>query len=81
MQRLRSFLRNKKGISSGEVIGLAITFFFVAILGPIAITQIANASSYNRTFFWDASVLTVFQVVLPIIWIIAVAIKYLPGKE
>lgn len=78
---LKRFWRSKKAVTSGEVIGLAISFFLVAILGPIAITSIANASSYNRTFFWDASVLTVFQVVLPIIWIIAVAIKYLPGKE
>lgn len=78
---LQRFWRSKKAITSGEIIGLAISFFLVAILGPIAITAVANASSYNRTFFWDASVLTVFQVVLPIIWTIAVAIKYLPGKE
>jgi len=81
MRSLRRFLRNKKAITTGSIVGLAVSFFLVAIMGPIAIGTIANISYYNQTDNWDASVLTIFQVVLPIIWVIGVALKYLPGKE
>ena len=76
-EKLKKLARDKRGITSSSIIGLAISFFLVAILGPLAIGTIANTTTTN----WDPSVITVFQVVLPIIWIIAVAIKYLPGKE
>jgi len=69
--------RNKRGITSSAIIGLAVSFFLVAIMGPIAIGTIANTTTTN----WDASVVTIFQVVLPIIWVVGVALKYLPGKE
>lgn len=74
---MRKFLSNRRAITSSEVIGLAVSFFLVAILGPIAIGTIANASTTN----WDTAVVTVFQVVLPVIWAVAVAIRYLPGRE
>ena len=74
---LKRFLKSKAAITSGEVIGLAVSFFLVAILGPIAIGTIANVTTTN----WDPAVITVFQVVLPVIWAVAVAIRYLPGKE
>jgi len=81
MRFLRRFLRNKKAITSGAIVGLAVSFFIVAVMGPIAIGTIANISYWNQTDNWDASVLTIFQVVLPIIWVVGVALKYLPGKE
>jgi len=77
MKFLKKFLRDKRAVSTGEVIGLAVSFFLVAILGPIAIGTIANTTTTN----WDASVVTIFQIVLPIIWVIGVAIRYLPGKR
>ena len=77
MNFLRKFLRNQKAITSGGIIGLAVSFFLVAIMGPIAIGTIANTTTTN----WDASVVTIFQVVLPIIWVVGIALKYLPGKE
>ena len=77
MNFLRKFLRNNKAITSGGIIGLAVSFFLVAIMGPIAIGTIANTTTTN----WDASVVTIFQVVLPIIWVVGIALKYLPGKE
>lgn len=77
MKLLDRFLRNKKAITSSSIIGLAVSFFLVAIMGPIAIGTIANTTTTN----WDASVITIFQVVLPIIWVVGVALKYLPGKE
>ena len=80
---LERFRRSTRAITSGEIIGLAVSFFLVAIMAPISIGIIANISSaaQNQTVNWDASVLTIFQVVLPIIWVVSVALKYLPGKE
>jgi len=74
---MRKFLKSRKGITSSAIIGLAVSFFLVAVMGPIAIGTIANTTTTN----WDSSVITIFQVVLPIVWVVGVAIKYLPGKE
>ena len=75
--KMRKFLRNKRAITSSAIIGLAVSFFLVAIMGPIAIGTIANTTTTN----WDSAVVTIFQVVLPIIWVVGVALKYLPGRE
>lgn len=77
----RKFLTDKRAISSGEIVGLAVSFFIVAIMAPIALSRIVAITTANQTFYWDASVLTIFQVVLPIIWLVGVALKYLPGRE
>ena len=72
-----SFKENKRaalGISAAVVIVIAL--FVVAILGPVAISTIANADTTN----WDPSVVTVFQVLLPILAVIGLAIKFLPRK-
>jgi hypothetical protein len=66
------------GLGINDVVIMAVSFLLVAILGPMAISAIATG--YN-TSTWNASVITIFQVLLPIIWVIAVAIKYIPrGK-
>jgi len=60
-----------------DVIIMAISFFLVAILGPLAIGTIANTTVVN----WTATTIITFQILLPIIWVIGVAIKYVPkGK-
>lgn len=80
--RLRDLLRNRRAITSGEVVGLAVSFFLVAIMAPLAIGRMVNITAVaNQTVNWDSSVLTIFQVVLPIIWVVAVALYYLPGRE
>jgi len=79
--RLKQFWKNKRAITSSEVIGLAVSFFLVAVMAPISIGIIANMTALNQTFLWDSAVITIFQVVLPIIWVVAVAIRYLPGRE
>ena len=61
-------------ISIHDVIIMAVSFLLVAILGPIAIGEIANATTSN----WNASVVTMFQTLLPILWVIGVAIAYVP---
>jgi hypothetical protein len=64
----------KMAVGINDIVLMAVSFFLVAILGPIALGTIANATTTS----WNASVVTVFQVVLPIIWAIGVAIKYVP---
>ena len=61
-------------ISMTDVVYMAISFFLVAVLGPLAIGTIANTTVTN----WNASVVIIFQTLLPIIWVIGIAIKYIP---
>jgi len=65
------------GLSINDVVIMAVSFLLVAILAPIAIGAIATG--YN-TSTWNPAVITIFQVLLPIIWIIGVAIAYVPRK-
>lgn len=59
-------------LGAREVIGLIIGFLLVAILFPIAMTQVVTAS----TGAWNPAVAVVFAVLLPILVIIGVATKY-----
>jgi len=76
---MREFWKNRRAITSGEIIGLAVSFFLVAVMGPLAIGAIADINSSGLG--WDPAVITVFQIVLPVIWCVAVALRYLPGRE
>ena len=69
-------LDQRGDIGMRDVVYMGVSFFLVAILGPIAIGTIANATTTG----WNASVITIFQVLLPIIWVVGVAIKYIPRK-
>ena len=62
------------GLSINDVVMMAVSFLLVAILGPIAIGTIANTTTTS----WNASVVTMFQTLLPILWVIGVAIAYVP---
>jgi hypothetical protein len=65
------------GFGVKDVVIMAVSFLLVAILGPIAIGTIANTT----TTLWNPAVVTMFQVLLPILWVIGVAIAYIPrGK-
>jgi len=59
-----------------DVVLMVVSFFLVAILGPIALGTLFNATTTN----WNASVVTIFQVLLPILWVIGVAITYVPRR-
>lgn len=65
------------GIGVSTVITMAVTFLLVAVLAPIAIGTIINATTTN----WDPAVKTIFQVLLPLLWIIGVAIRYIPQRS
>ena len=74
-QKILKFLKDSKGAATpATIILLVIGFFLLAILAPIAIDYIANATATN----WDPTVKLVFKTLLPIIFVIGVAIKYVP---
>jgi hypothetical protein len=69
------------GLGINDVVIMAVSFLLVAILGPIAIGTIANLTATNATGTWNPAVITMFQVLLPILWVIGVAIKYIPKAK
>jgi len=62
--------------SVSDVVMISVSFLLVAVLGPIAIGEIAGANVTG----WNAAVKTIFQVLLPILWVVGVAIAYIPRK-
>jgi len=69
---------DERAVGIGDVVIMAVSFLLVAILGPIAIGEVAGANTTD----WESSVVTMFQVLLPILWVIGVAIAYVPrGKK
>lgn len=59
-----------------QVVMLAVALLLIGILGPIGISEIANATTTN----WNASVVTIFQTVLPILAVIGMALGFLKLK-
>jgi len=75
---LKRFLKNKRGfVSAATIVGLTVSFLLVAVLGPIAIGEIYDANVTG----WSASVKTIFQTVLPILWVVGVAVYFIPRKS
>jgi len=62
------------GINAASIVMLAVCFLLVTILTPIAMEQIAGANYTG----WSAPVKTIFTVLLPILFVIGVAIRYVP---
>jgi len=67
----------RAAMSAGVVITIAVGFLLVAILFPMAMESVMNATTTN----WNAAVITIFQVLLPILVIIGVAIRYIPSGK
>ena len=57
-----------------DIVMMAIGFFLIAILGPMALNEVFGANTTG----WTATVKTIFQTLLPILWVIGVAIRYIP---
>ena len=57
-----------------KIIGIAVGLLLVAVLVPVALETLATANVTDV----DPTVITVLQVVLPILAIIAVAIYFIP---
>lgn len=66
----------RRAITAGTIVMLAVGFLLVAILTPIAMDEIVGANVTG----WNASVKTIFSVLLPILYIIGVAITYIPKR-
>ena len=57
-----------------KIIAIAMGLLVVAVLVPVALVQLANATLTNV----DPTVKTVLQILLPILAIIAVALLFIP---
>ena len=64
-----------EGLNAKSIVMFAVALLLVAYLFPIALTAIYDANITG----WAAVVVTIFQTVLPIIAVIAIALKFL-GK-
>lgn len=61
------------GLTS-KIVGVAVGILMIGVLVPIGIGEIAGANTTS----WDASVVTVFTVVLPILAVIGLALFLIP---
>jgi len=59
-------------LSTRTIVLAAVGFLLVAILTPIAMEQIVGANTTG----WNAAVKTIFSVLLPILFVIGVAVSY-----
>lgn len=74
---VHAFAINKRGaVSYGDIITLGVSLFVMAIVFPLAMTEITGANTTG----WETAVVTIFTVLLPILGIISVAIRYLPKR-
>lgn len=76
---MTKLLKNRRAaVSMNTIIMLAVGFFLAAILIPIALNQIFVTSTSG----WNTAVITIFTILVPVIFIIAIAISYIPrGKK
>jgi uncharacterized membrane protein len=66
-------------VNPKEVIGMAIGFVIVAIISPMAMGVLVGTTTTS----WNASVVTLFQVLMPVLYFIGAALYFIPrvGKE
>jgi hypothetical protein len=75
---LKKFIQDRRAISVGGVIILAVGFFLAAVLIPMGMNQIGTAN----TSYWDPTAKTILISVFPILVIVGLAIRFLPfGKK
>lgn len=73
VKNIMKFLKDRRGEASAKsIIGLAIGFVLMAVLAPIGLDQIYAAN----TTLWETAVTTIFTLVLPIVFIIGGAMKF-----
>lgn len=74
MMVLGSFVTNKKGaVAAKDVIFAAVGFLLVAVLTPVGMNQVGKASNWSN---WDTTVATIFTVLVPILYLIGVALYF-----
>jgi hypothetical protein len=68
--------RSGEGLT-GKIVGVAIGLFVAAVIMPAALVAIANATLTNV----DPAIVTIFQVLLPIIAVIGIIMLFLKGRD
>ncbi len=66
----------KAGMGVKSIILSAVGFLLVAILTPIGMDEIVGANTTG----WETSVKTIFTILLPILYVIGVAIAFIHSK-
>ncbi len=66
-----------RAVGARTAIMLGVAFFLIAVVFPIGMTQVTAANTTD----WNTAVTTVFTVLLPILAVIGLAIKFLPGAR
>ena len=61
----------KGGLTARGAAGMAIAFVVAAITIPIGLEEIAK----TNTTTWDSAVVTIFTILFPILFVIAIALK------
>jgi len=65
-------------VSPGTIVVLIMGFLLTAILTPIAMNEVVG----TNTTGWQSSVKTIYSTLLPILYMIGVALYFIPkGKE
>ena len=62
------------GLTARGAAGMAIAFLVAAVCMPIGLSYIYNTTLTNTTG-WNAAVVTIFTVLFPLLFIVAVALK------
>lgn len=62
---------------TGKIVGIAIGLFVAAVIMPAALVAIANATLTGV----DSSVVTIFQILLPIIAVIGLIMLFLRSND
>lgn len=65
-------------ISLNKVIGIGVALLIVAVIMPIALAQIYTGGFTMTAASVDSTVITVFQVLLPIVAVIGIIIYFVP---
>jgi len=76
VSKIKIFKDRKAKIVLSDIVIMAVGFLLVAILTPIGMTELVGAN----TTLWNTSVATIFQTLLPILYIIGIAIAYVKYK-
>jgi len=66
-----------KTVNIQDIVMMAVGFFLVAILGPMALNEVFGANTTG----WTSTVKTIFQTLLPILWVIGCAIYFIPRSR
>lgn len=75
---LRSFKKNKRGaVTIGGIILMVLAVWVAAILLPDAFLTVADANTTG----WNTAVITMFQILLPIVATIGIMLKFLPSLK